>query len=149
MYVLKPFLNIAALLGALLLVTACPPKPEPYRPPEPEPEDPVLAVTVPGAYGVSRGNQVYNPDRHQLSVLECPDGTQLFRLIDVGERKVLSIGNLPVTLQKGKELKLDYRVMVNGYTLQSQTYENVEVLKVTSQMIWLKKDEGTYFVLKR
>lgn len=149
MYVLKPFLNIAALLGALLLVTACPLKPEPYRPPEPEPEDPVLAVTVPGAYGVSGGNQVYNPDRHQLSVLECPDGTQLFRLIDVGERKVLSIGNLPVTLQKGKELKLDYRVMVNGYTLQSQTYENVEVLKVTSQMIWLKKDEGTYFVLKR
>lgn len=149
MYVLKPFFHIVALLGALLLVTACPSKPEPYIPPEPEKEDPVLAVTVPGAYGVAGGNQVYNPDRHQLSVTECPDGTLLFRLMDAGERKVLSIGNLPASLQEGRQLALNYRVMVNGYTLHSRTYEQVEVLKATSQMIWLKKDEDTYFVLKR
>ena len=115
MYVLKPFFHIVALLGALLLVTACPSKPEPYIPPEPEKEDPVLAVTVPGAYGVAGGHQVYNP----------------------------------ASLQEGRQLALNYRVMVNGYTLHSRTYEQVEVLKVTSQMIWLKKDEDTYFVLKR
>ena len=146
---LKPYFHIIALLGTVLLVTACPPKPEPVLPPEPEPEDPVLAVTVPGAYGIPGGNQVYNPDRHQLSVLECPDGTLLFRLIDVGERKVLSIGNLPAAPQEGKQVELDYRIMVNGYTLQTQTFQKVEVLKVTAQLIWLKKDESTYFVLKR
>ena len=146
---LKPYFHIPALLGTVLLLTACPPKPEPILPPEPEPQDPVLAVTVPGAYGVSGGNQVYNPDRHQLSVLECPDGTLLFRLIDAGERKVLSIGNLPAVPQEGRQVELDYRVMVNGYTLHTQTFQKVEVLKITSQMIWLKKDESTYFVLKR
>ena len=146
---LKPYFYITALLGTLLLCTACPPKPEPYIPPEPEKKDPVLAVTVPGAYGVPGGNQVYNPDRHQLSVLECQDGTLLFRFMDVGERKVLSIGNLPSAMQEGQQLELHYRVMANGYTLQSQTYEQVEVLHITSQMIWLKKDESVYFVLKR
>ncbi len=132
---------------SLLILTGCP-KPNLPVPPVPE-EDPIVQVLVPGAYGIPGGSQVYNEERHQLSTVECPDGTLLFRLLDPGERKVLSIHNIPATLKEGDRVPLHYRVMANGYTLQCESFTNLQVLKLTSRMIWLKKDENTYFVLQR
>ena len=132
----------------LVLLTGCE-DPQPNPPVPPAPEDPVVEVLVPGAYGIPGGSQVYNEDRHQLSVIDCPDGTLLFRLLDPGERKVLSIHGIPSTLNQGDRIPVHFRVMVNGYTIQSESFTDVLVLKLTSNMIWLKKDENTYFVLQR
>lgn len=133
----------------LILLLGCEEtQPKPPVPPVPE-EDPILQMQVPGAYGIPGGSQVYNEERHQLSTVECPDGTLVFRLLDPGERKVLSIHDIPATLQEGDRIPLHYRIMVNGYTLQCESYTDLQVLKLTSRMIWLKKDETTYFVLQR
>lgn len=135
-------------MGALLLLLlwGCPSRP---TPPDPGKEDPIVQVVVPGAYGVPGGSQVYNPDRHQLSTLECPDGTLSFRLIDPGERKVLGLYGIPSRLREGEHISFLFRTMVNGYTLQSEEYKDVLVLKLTPDGIWLKKDDATYFVLSR
>ena len=130
----------------LLLLWGCPSRP---TPPDPGKEDPIAQVVVPGAYGVPGGSQVYNPDRHQLSALECPDGTLIFRLMDPGERKVLGLYGIPSTLKVGDRISFQFRTMVNGYTLQSEEYKDVLVLKLTPDGIWLKKDDSTYFVLSR
>lgn len=131
----------------LLLMLGCVhPAPAPVPPDE---TDPVLQQTTPGAYGIPGGSQVYNPDRHQLSVLEASDGTLSYRILDVGERKILSISGVPYDLKEGARLSLWYRVMVNGYTLQQERYENLQVVKVTPQLIWLKKDDSLFFVLQR
>lgn len=130
----------------LLLLWGCPSRPSP---PDPGKEDPIVQVVVPGAYGVPGGSQVYNPDRHQLSTLECPDGTLSFRLLDPGERKVLGIYGVPARLKEGDRISFLFRVLVNGYTLQSEEYTGVLVLKLTADGIWLKKDDSTYFVLSR
>lgn len=132
---------------ALLLLGSCI-DPQP-TPPDPGKEDPIVQVVVPGAYGVPGGTQVYNADRHQLSTLECPDGTLTFRLIDPGERKVLGLYGIPSQLKAGERIAFRFRVMVNGYTLQSEEYTDVQVLKLTTDGIWLKKDESTFFVLSR
>lgn len=137
------------ILCLALFLGSCEQKPKPVPPPKPEETDPVLLVQVPGAYGIPGGNQVYNEDRHQLSVTQCPDGTLLFRLLDPGERKVMSIHGIPATLQEGDRISFHFRVMVNGYTIQTESFEHVQVLKVTQKLIWLKKDENTYFVLER
>jgi hypothetical protein len=135
-----------ALLTLLLLMGCEDPKP---TPPVPGKEDPIVQVVVPGAYGVPGGTQVYNADRHQLSTLECPDGTLTFRLLDPGERKVLSLYGIPSQLREGEHISFRFRTMVNGYTLQSEEYTDVLVLKLTPDGIWLKKNESTYFVLSR
>lgn len=132
---------------ALLLLGSCI-DPQP-TPPDPGKEDPIVQVVVPGAYGVPGGTQIYNADRHQLSTLECPDGTLTFRLIDPGERKVLGLYGIPSQLKAGERIAFRFRVMVNGYTLQSEEYTDVQVLKLTTDGIWLKKDESTFFVLSR
>ena len=118
-------------------------------PPEPGKEDPIVQVVVPGAYGVPGGSQVYNAERHQLSTLQCPDGTLTFRMLDPGERKVLGIYGVPARLKEGDRISFLFRVLVNGYTLQSEEYTGVLVLKLTTDGIWLKKDDSTYFVLSR
>ena len=123
--------------------------PQPNPPVPPETEDPILQVSVPGAYGIPGGNQVYNEDRHQLSAMECPDGTLLFRILDPGERKVLSLHGIPGNLTKGERISIHFCVMVNGYTIQSETFTDLLVLKTASDKIWLKKDDTTYFVLQR
>lgn len=130
----------------LLLLWGCPSRP---TPPDPGKDDPIAQVVVPGAYGVPGGSQVYNPDRHQLSTLECPDGTLSFRLLDPGERKVLGLYGIPSRLREGERISFRFRTMVNGYTLQSEEYKDVLVLKLTPDGIWLKKDDSTYFVLSR
>ena len=130
----------------LLLLWGCPSRP---TPPDPGKEDPIVQVVVPGAYGVPGGSQVYNADRHQLSTLECPDGTLTFRMLDPGERKVLGLYGLPTKLKVGDRVSFRFRVLVNGYTLQSEEYTGVQVLKLTPDGIWLKKDDTTYFVLSR
>lgn len=132
---------------SLLLLLGCPSR-QP-TPPDPGNEDPIVQVVIPGAYGVPGGSQVYNPDRHQLSTLECPDGTLSFRLLDAGERKVLGLYGIPSRLREGERIAFQFRTMVNGYTLYSQEYKDVLVLKLTPDGIWLKKDDSTYFVLSR
>ena len=132
----------------LILLLGCK-DPQPNPPVPPEAEDPILQVQVPGAYGIHGGNQVYNEDRHQLSTMECPDGTLLFRFLDPGERKVLSIHSIPATLSQGARIPLHFSVMVNGYTIQCEEFTDILVLKLTSDKIWLKKDDTTYFVLQR
>ena len=87
--------------------------------------------------------------RRPASAMECPDGTLLFRILDPGERKVLSIHGIPASLKEGDRIPLHFRVMVNGYCIQSENFTDILVLKLSSNMIWLKKDETTYFVLQR
>ena len=134
------------ILMLLLLFGCIDPQP---APPNPGNADPIAQVVVPGAYGIPGGSQAYNPDRHQLSTLECPDGTLTFRLLDPGERKVLGLYGIPSRLREGERISFLFRVMVNGYTLQSEEYKDVLVLKITTDGLWLKKDETTYFVLSR
>lgn len=143
------FIGKMGILSLALLLCSCEQKPRPVPPPQPEETDPVLLVQVPGAYGIPGGNQVYNEDRHQLSVTQCPDGTLLFRLLDPGERKVMSIHGIPAAVQEGDRIAIHFRVMTNGYTLQSESFENVQVLKIGPKLLWLKKDDNTYFVLSR
>ena len=136
------------LVVCLVFLLGCE-EPQPKPPVPPAPEDPIAEVLVPGAYGIPGGSQVYNEDRNQLSAMECPDGTLLFRLLDPGERKVLSIHSIPANLHQGDRISVHFQIMVNGYTIQSEIFTDVLVLKLTHAMIWLKKDENTYFVLQR
>ena len=137
------------VVGLVLLLGCVHRGPNPPVPPSPDEEDPIVQVKEPGAYGIPGGSQVYNPERHQLSVLESTDGTQAFRLLDAGERKVLSVSGIPANLTENSRISLSYRILVNGYTLQKEQYQDVLVLKVTDKLIWLKKDETVYFVLQR
>lgn len=131
------------------LLWACGGKGKVPTPTPPEVDDPITEISIPGAYGVPGGSQTYNYERCQLSVLQTSGSTLSFRILDPGERKVVTVSGIPAAPIAGNRVHVSYRLMVNGYSLQSADYEDALVLKVTDSMIWLKEDDTTYFVLKR
>lgn len=136
------------MLASLLLATACRDESKPVEPPAPPEvrDDPVLAVTVPGAYGVEGGNEVVS-DGVQTSLLTYPEGRS-WRLLKPLSRKVVSLSALPESFRQGERIQFLYRVSERGIIRVNHTFTDVEVLQVTDSLVWLKRDEHTFFVLE-
>lgn len=140
------FRSIISCWLALALATACNNYPDPTPSPEPDPsEDPVLAVSVPGAYGAEGGNQLWAPGT-QTSLLEYDEGSS-WRMIQPSGCKIVSFSSLPLHLSTGQRISFLYRVSEQGITRVCRQYEDVRVLQVKDGMVWLKKDDSTYFLL--
>ena len=140
----RSLLSIAAIF---LCVVACREVPTPVGPVDPvDNDDPILKVTVPGAYGVESGNEVLT-EGMQTSLLEYPEGTS-WRLIHPSSLKVVSFSGLPSSFAKGDKVSFLYRVSERGITRAHHRFTDVEVLQVTDSLIWLKQNEHTFFVLQ-
>ena len=127
------------LFGCDEPVVPTPPGPEP-------PEDPITHVLVPGAYGVKGGDKILLPSS-QTSVLQY-DKSFTFRIIEPSSLTVVSLSGLPVGLEVGDRISLHYRLARRGKTLESEVYENVEILMTNDKMAWLKKSDGIFFVIQ-
>lgn len=136
---------IVAIYAAFVLVS-CKDPVQPAPPDPPVPEDPVLHVSVPGAYGVKGGDKIQLPYT-QTSVLTYGNSFT-YRILDPATLTVVSLSGLPVGLEVGKRISLHYRLMKGGRTLVSEVYENVEILLINDQMAWLKKNDEIFFVIQ-
>ena len=133
--------------AVFLLLPSCREVPDPKGPDVPPvSDDPILEVTLPGAYGVEGSNETQQ-DGFQSSLLEYPEGVS-WRMLHPASRKVVSLSGLPASFQKGDKIDFLYRVSERGITRVNHLYTEVEVLQVTDSLIWLKKDDHTYFVLE-
>lgn len=141
----KPVLYLVLAFCAFSCVENTPGQEEPEEPEVPV-DDPVLAVSHPGAYGVSGGNEVLE-EGGQTSFLQYSGGAS-WRLIHPSSGKVVSLSGLPEKFRRGARVGFLYRVIDRGIVRESQPFSGVEVLQVTDTLVWLKKDEHTYFVLQ-
>lgn len=121
--------------------------PENPVPPQPSTSpDPVLQVLIPGAYGVKGGDQVLDPSRQSGSLIV--GDTFSYRILDPGSLTVVSLSGLPVTLREGHKITVHYRLFKGGRTLENEVYENVDILRVTDTMAWLRKSDQIFFVIQ-
>ena len=136
-----------ALLMATFLLWACKEYPTPTPEPDPEPQDePILAVSIPGAYGAEGGTQSLQ-EGMQTSLLTY-DGGAAWRMIQPSGCKVVSFSALPLQMKAGDSISFLYRVSEQGITRVCRTYRDVKVLQVKDGLVWLKKDDSTYFLLE-
>lgn len=136
---------IVAIYAAFVLASCNEPV-QPAPPDPPVPEDPVLHVSLPGAYGVKGGDKIQLPYT-QTSVLTYGN-LFTYRILDPATLTVVSLSGLPVGLEVGKRISLHYRLMKGGRTLVDEVYENVEILLINDQMAWLKKNDEIFFVIQ-
>lgn len=111
-------------------------------------EDPIFRVQTMGAYGVPGGDVVYRPDQFQFSRLLYGENKMSFRLMDPSSARVMSLGGLPRSMEPGMLLTLRYSVVEQGFTRVSESFP-VQVIRVREQLVWLKKDDNTYFVIRQ
>ena len=111
-----------------------------------EPEDPLLQVTVPGAYGVEGGDVVYSRTQAQISRLTDGD-TYSFSLLYPADVKVVSI-SVPSSLEAGADVSVGYRVVEKDRTLVKTDY-TARVLRIREPYVWLKASDSVYFVIRK
>lgn len=110
------------------------------------PEDPIIKVTVPGAYGVTGGDWMY--DRSQTQVSRLTDGNRYsFSLLYPAEVRAVTV-SVPSTLEAGGIVTLSYKVVEKDRTLAMTEY-SATVLKIKEPYVWLKVDDTVYFVIKK
>ena len=111
------------------------------------PEDPIIQVTVPGAYGVTGGDWVYDRSKTQISRLT--DGNRYsFSLLYPAEVRAVTI-SVPSTLEAGSIVTLAYKVVEKDRTLAMTEYSAATVLKVKEPYVWIKVNDTVYFVIKK
>ena len=111
-----------------------------------KPEDPLLQVTVPGAYGVEGGDVVYSRTQAQISRLTDGD-TYSFSLLYPADVKVVSI-SVPSSLEAGADVSVGYRVVEKDRTLVKTDY-TARVLRIREPYVWLKASDSVYFVIRK
>lgn len=112
-----------------------------------EPEDAILRVTVPGAYGVDGGSVVFERKTVQMSRLS--DGnTFVFSLLFPEEVRVASL-QLPDALEEGASVTVRYRLVEKDRTLVNTDYPETRVLRIKEPYVWLKSSDELYFVVKK
>lgn len=134
------------LVVSAFFVLACRQPSAPVHPHPPVPEDPITQVIIPGAYGVKGGDQVVDPSR-QAGVL-VSGKTFSYRILDPSSLTVVSMSGLPVGLKTGDKISVYYRFSKGGRTLESQVYENVEILMTNDKMAWMKHSDHIFFVIQ-
>lgn len=109
--------------------------------------DPVALVKTPGFYGVD-GQDIVVAGNIQCSSFHGA-GSWQFRLIDHDSMTVWAIGDIPENVSAGNILSVRGKTIQRGMTVDARVFPLLSVVRSTPQMVWLKKDDGTYFVLER
>jgi hypothetical protein len=111
------------------------------------PEDPIIQVTVPGAYGVDGGDRVYDRSKTQISRLT--DGDRFyFSLVYPADVRAVTV-SVPSALEAGATVPLGYKVVEKDRTLVMKEYTAAKVLKIKEPYVWLKVGDTVYFVIRK
>jgi len=138
--------RLMALAVCAKIWVGCGPNTGPVPPGPPPEEDPITKVSVPGAYGVSGGDQILQPSRQTGTLYFGNSFT--FRIIDPATQTVVSLSGLPQNLKAGDRISLHYRLQKGGKTLASESYENAQILMTNDKMAWIKKNDRIFFVVQ-
>lgn len=110
-------------------------------------EDPIFRTHTIGAYGVPGGDIVFDRERFQYSRLLYGTRSLSFRLYEPSAARVVSLSGLSPQMEAGMRFPVLYRVSEGGYTRVLERFD-LQVIRVRTPLVWLKKDENTYFVVK-
>ena len=110
--------------------------------------DPILRNHVLGFYCVEGGDVVFDPARHQTGAFVNGD-ERSFRIQDASVPSVAVLAGIPRLPRVGQSFPLRYKKVEGGRLTVLERYDPVTVVHIGQDLIWLKNDEETYFVIER
>ena len=112
-----------------------------------DPEDAIVQVTVPGAYGVPGGDVVYDRSIAQISRLTSGDSFS-FSLLYPADVKAVTV-TVPSALESGAVVPLSYKVVEKDRTLVMTEYTAATVVAIKEPYVWLRVSDTGYFIIKK
>ena len=109
--------------------------------------DPLTLNKVPGFYGIEGVNVIPTGSRQSSSFHF--GNSWIYRITEPSTLTVLSIGIIPWNLKSGEHINVSYKVVRQGMEEMYVPSVDVEVVRVTSTLVWLRKNESEYFIIER
>lgn len=109
--------------------------------------DPLSLNKVPGFYGID-GVNIISTGTRQSSSFHYGDKWS-FRIIDPVTLTVYALGGVPWDLEAGSHIPVSYKVVHRGIEMIWEPSIDVEVVRATDALVWLRKNESQYFILER
>ena len=109
--------------------------------------DPLTLNKVPGFYGIDGVNVLPTGNRQSSSLRYGDKWT--YRIIDPVTLSVHALGNIPWNLEAGSHINVTYKVVCGGMEETWVPDIDVEVVRTTSSLVWLRRNESEYFILER
>lgn len=113
-----------------------------------KPRDHILAMSTPGFYGVGGKDYIYTKRVCQRSSSVNNSGKRTYRILYPYEDAVTEISEVPVILNSGDNIKVTVSVYRSGQALYKNPI-NVKVVGVSEDLIWLRQNESTYFIIRK
>lgn len=109
--------------------------------------DPLTLNRVPGFYGFE-GVNVFPTGSRQSSSFRYGN-TWSYRIIDPSAMSVYALGNIPWDLESGSRISVSYKVLRRGMEISYEPSIEVEVVRSTASLVWLRRTESQYFIIER
>lgn len=109
--------------------------------------DPLTLNKVPGFYGVEGINVLPTAPRQSSSFHYGNYWT--YRILDPSSLTVQALGNIPWDLTSGSHISVSYKMVRQGMEEAYEPSVDVEVVRVTGTLVWLRKNESEYYILER
>ena len=112
-------------------------------------KDPITDVTTPGLYGTEFGDATRGTEGwNQTSYLKKADGSVRVRMFNAAMLTVITLTGYNENFERGKQFDLKAAVQMGGISLANETYP-VTLVHSTSELVWLKGENGEYCVLRK
>ena len=109
--------------------------------------DPLTLNKVPGFYGIDGVNVIPTGSRQSSSFHF--GNSWIYRITDPSTLTVMALGNIPWNLKSGEHINVSYKVVRQGMEEMYEPSVDVEVVRVTGTLVWLRKNESEYFIIER
>jgi hypothetical protein len=109
--------------------------------------DPLTLNKVPGFYGVEGVNVLPTGTRQSSSLHYGNYWT--YRILDPSSLTVHALGGIPWDLASGSHISVSYKTVRQGMEESYEPAVDVEVVRVTGTLVWLRKSESEYFIIER
>lgn len=113
-----------------------------------KPKDAMLAIDVPGVYGIAGKDYVYMKRVCQRSTSINNSGFRTYRILYPYEEAVAEVSGVPMALTGGDSFKVTVSICRAGQVLYRNPL-NVMVVGESEDFIWLRSSESTYMVLRK
>lgn len=107
----------------------------------------VSDITAYGIFPLSCEDVAYTPGRDQISIIKVGDKVS-FRIIDPAEVEMVEFGGIPALAVPDDVFNLEIKISSKGQLISGSTVK-VTVKKVEDPRLWLRAEDGTYYIVRR
>ena len=111
-------------------------------------KDPFLSITTPGFYGIAGMDYVLGKNGWNQSGRKVSSGSLELRLMNRSTLSVIKVSGVKTNLKEGDSASVTV-IMQTGFSETLRSSYNTKVIATSEDLLWLKQEPSTCFIVKK